>query len=65
MLEDFVQTSISGVLRQVIGEGRDRIVRQWRIDTLIPDATISMVTEADKAGAAWLRKEGGSLLRDL
>ena len=65
VLEDFVQTSISGVLRQVIGEGRDRIVRQWRIDTLIPDATISMVTEADKAGAAWLRKEGGSLLRDL
>ena len=65
VLEDFVPTSISEVLRQVIGEGKDRIVRQWRIDTLIPDAVISAATGADKAGSAWLKKEGKALLRDL
>jgi hypothetical protein len=65
VLEDFIPTSISEVLRQVIGEGKERIVRQWRIDTLIPDATVSAVTEADKAGSAWLKKEGKALLRNL
>ena len=63
--EDFVATSISEVLRQVIGEGKDRIVRQWRIDTLLPDVAIAMATEPDKAGAAWLKREGKSLLRGL
>lgn len=65
VLEDFVPTSISEVLRQVIGEGEERIVRQWRIDTLIPDETISPVTETDKAGAAWLKREAKTLLRGL
>jgi hypothetical protein len=65
VVEDFVPTSISEVLRQVIGEGKARIVRQWRIDTLIPDAAIRAATEVDKAGLAWLKKEGRTLLRDL
>ncbi len=65
VLDDFISTSISEVLRQVIGEGKDRIVRQWRIDTLIPDETISTVTEADKASLAWLTREGKTLLRGL
>ena len=65
VLEEFIPTSISEVLRQVIGQGKDRIVRQWRIDTLIPDETISALTEADKEGSAWLKKEGKTLLRGL
>jgi hypothetical protein len=65
VLGDFVTTSISEVLRQVIGEGTDRIVRQWRIDTLIPDAVIGLATDPDKAGAAWLKREGKVLLRGL
>lgn len=63
--EDFVSTSISEVLRQVIGQGPDRIVRQWRIDTLIPDADISAVTATDTAGADWLKREAKTLLRGL
>jgi hypothetical protein len=62
---DFVTTSIHDVLRQVIGEGPTRIVRQWRIDTLIPHAAIGPATEPDKAGAAWLKREGKILLRGL
>jgi hypothetical protein len=65
VLADFCPTSISEVLRQVIGEGKDRIVRQWRIDTLIPDEVIGPPTETDKAGAAWLKREGKTLLRGL
>jgi hypothetical protein len=61
----FSQTSISEVLRQQVGEGEDRIVRQWRIDTLIPDAAINPVTDCDKIGAAWLKREGKTLLRGL
>ncbi len=63
--DDFVQTSISEVLRQVIGEGAERIVRQWRIDTLIADEAVVTATETDKAGAAWLKREGKTLLRGL
>jgi hypothetical protein len=62
---DFIPTSISEVLRQVIGEGPDRIVRQWRIDTLIADAAIAAATETDKSGAAWLKREAKTLLRGL
>jgi hypothetical protein len=65
VMSDFIPTSISEVLRQVIGEGPDRIVRQWRIDTLIPDAPITSTTETDKAGAAWLKREAKTLLRGL
>ena len=62
---DFVTTSIHDVLRQVIDDGESRIVRQWRIDTLIPNAAIGSATEPDKHGAAWLRREGKILLRGL
>lgn len=63
--DGFAPTSISEVLRQVIGEGKAPIVRQWRIDTLIADAAMPMATETDKAGAAWLKREGKTLLRGL
>ena len=63
--DGFLQTSISGVLRQQVGEGACRIVRQWRIDTLIADAVIGPVTEHDKAAATWLKREGKTLLRGL
>jgi hypothetical protein len=63
--DGFVQTSISEVLRQTVGEGAERIVRQWRIDTLMPDVAITAATEVDKAGAAWLKREGKTLLKGL
>lgn len=63
--EEFLATSISEVLRQVIGAGKERIVRQWRIDTLIADVAIGPATEADKAGAAWLKREAKTLLKGL
>ena len=63
--EEFIPTSISEVLRQVIGEGRDRIVRQWRIDTLMANVAIGPATETDRIGAAWLKREGKSMLKGL
>jgi hypothetical protein len=53
--DGFLPTSITEILRQHIGEGEARIVRQWRIDTLIAGAEISMATDTDKAGTAWLK----------
>jgi hypothetical protein len=53
--DGFLQTSITEILRQHIGEGDERIVRQWRIDTLIAGVEIAPVTQTDKAGAAWLK----------
>jgi hypothetical protein len=61
----FTTTSIAGVLRQKVGEGAQEIVRQWRIDTLEPNADVRMVTEMDRVGGAWLRREAGVLLRGL
>ena len=52
----FVQTSITEILRQHIGEGEHGIVRQWRIDTLIPHAEIGAATPVDETGAAWLKR---------
>jgi hypothetical protein len=63
--QGFAATSIAGVLRQQIGEGTEQIVRQWRIDTLLPNADVRMVTEMDRAGAVWLKREAGVLLRGL
>jgi hypothetical protein len=63
--DGFCQTSITDVLRQRIGEGDQSIVRQWRVDTLIAHADIPLPTEPDKAGAAWLKREGKALLRGL
>jgi hypothetical protein len=65
VMDGFMQTSISEVLRQSVGEGSERIVRQWRIDTLISDADIGPATEAEKAGVNWLKREGKTLLRGL
>ena len=53
--EGFCQTSITEILRQHIGEGQERIVRQWRIDTLIAGAQIEPTTDCDRAGAVWLK----------
>ena len=61
----FCQTSITAVLRQHIGQGDQAIVRQWRIDTLLPHADITLTTEPDKTGAAWLKREGKTLLRGV
>jgi hypothetical protein len=63
--DGFSRTSILEVLRQQVGEGEARIVRQWRIDTLIPDAAITAATACEDAGAAWLKREGKTLLRGL
>ena len=63
--DGFIQTSISEVLRQSIGEGADKIVRQWRIDTLMAGMHVGLSTETDRAGAAWLKREGKTLLRGL
>ena len=63
--DDFIPTSISEVLRQVIGQGRDRIVRQWRIDTLMADVAVGPATETDRIGAAWLKREGKTMLKGL
>jgi hypothetical protein len=63
--DGFCQTSITDVLRQHLGEGDQRIVRQWRIDTLIAGAEISRATDVDKIGAAWLKREGKTLFRGL
>ena len=65
VVDGFLQTSISGVLRQQVGEGDRRIVRQWRIDTLIADAVIGPTTDHDKAAGVWLKREGKTLLRGL
>jgi hypothetical protein len=53
--DGFLQTSITEILRQHIGEGDERIVRQWRIDTLMTDADLGLATATDKAGTAWLK----------
>jgi hypothetical protein len=53
--DGFCQTSITEILRQHTGEGEERIVRQWRIDTLIADSGIGPATDCDKAGLAWLK----------
>lgn len=65
VMDGFIQTSISEVLRQMVGSGSEQIVRQWRIDTLIPDAAIGPTTEAEKAGLNWLKREAKTLLRGL
>ncbi len=57
--DGFVQTSITEVLRQHIGQGADGIVRQWRIDTLMPHVEISPTTETDPVGAHWLKGNRG------
>lgn len=59
--EGFSQTSILEILRQQVGGGAGRIVRQWRIDTLIGDAAIGPATACDRAGAAWLEHEAQGL----
>jgi hypothetical protein len=63
--DGFCHTSITAILRQHIGEGDQRIIRQWRIDTLIASAEIVPATEPDKTGAAWLKREAKTLLRGL
>ena len=63
--DGFCQTSITAVLRQNVGEGSERIVRQWRIDTLIADVEIASATEMDRTGSAWLKREGKALMRGV
>ncbi len=61
----FGPTSILEVLRQEVGEGPDRLVRQWRIDTLVANAPIGPATTPDGSGAAWLAREAPGLLKGL
>jgi hypothetical protein len=63
--DGFCQTSITAVLRQNVGEGEQRIVRQWRVDTLAPAVEIGPATDMDRSGAAWLKREGKTLLKGL
>jgi hypothetical protein len=63
--DGFHQTSTPQMLRQVIGEGAERIERQWRVDTLIPDSALGLTTTPAKDGAAWLKREGPVLLKGL
>ena len=57
IVESFLTTSISGVLRQEIDTAAGRIVRQWRVDTLRADAGIDLATPYDPASRAWLERE--------
>jgi hypothetical protein len=65
VMASFAQTSISEVLRQSIGEGADKIVRQWRVDTLLDKVAIGPTTPMDHEAKDWLQREGKSLTRGL
>ncbi len=53
----FSQTSILDILRQEVGEGDQRIVRQWRIDTLIAGVEIRFATACDDAATTGMAQE--------
>ncbi len=56
MVQTFLTTSISGVLRQEIDTAAGRIVRQWRVDTLLADVVIELATPYDPVDRAWVER---------